>query len=463
MNRSKYLIKNVGLLTISNFSSKILVFLLVPLYTSILTTAEYGTYDFIVSTVGLIYPIFTFDIVDAMMRFVMDKNYEKRNVISVGFRYTCVSVALAVVMVCALHVAKIWNGLLIFFILYYISYTFNQFFIKIAKGLERVQDMAISGVLSTLIMLLGNVLFLLVFQWGLNGFFLANILSQALSSLYFLVRMRVWQYIEIGVLDEKLKHKMLCYSLPLIATTLGWWVNNTLDKYAVVFLCGVATNGLLSVSYKIPSILNVIQQIFIQAWQISAIKEYGEKDTRKFYGKIFSIVNMMMCAVCAGLILLVRSLANIMFAKDFYVAWKYVPFLLISSVFNCAAGLIGPVLSAKKDTKTMMCSAIVGAIVNAVLNIMLIFLIGVQGATVATMISSFTIYIVRRYGIGDDILIEDWYWCTWILLIVQATIEVVSGNRFMELIVCVIMLIINWENVKYVMQKVIKTVKQVEK
>lgn len=463
MNRSKYLIKNVGFLTISNFSSKILVFLLVPLYTSILTTAEYGTYDFIVSTVGLIYPIFTFNIVDAMMRFVMDKNYEKRNVISVGFRYTCVSVALAVVMVCALHVAKIWNGLLIFFILYYISYTFNQFFIQIAKGLERVQDMAISGVLSTLIMLLGNVLFLLVFQWGLNGFFLANILSQALSSLYFLVRMRVWQYIEIGALDEKLKHKMLCYSLPLIATTLGWWVNNTLDKYAVVFLCGVATNGLLSVSYKIPSILNVIQQIFIQAWQISAIKEYGEKDTRKFYGKIFSIVNMMMCAVCAGLILLVRPLANIMFAKDFYVAWKYVPFLLISSVFNCAAGLIGPVLSAKKDTKTMMWSAIVGAIVNAVLNIMLIFLIGVQGATVATMISSFTIYIVRRYGIGDDILIEDWYWCTWILLIVQATIEVVSGNRFMELILCVIMLIINWENVKYVMQKVIKTVKQVEK
>lgn len=66
---------------------------------------------------------------------------------------------------------------------------------------------------------------------------------------------------------------MLLYSMPLIATALGWWVNNTLDKYAVAFLCGVAANGLLSVSYKIPSILNVAQQIFIQAWQISAIKE----------------------------------------------------------------------------------------------------------------------------------------------------------------------------------------------
>lgn len=43
MKKYKYLFKNVGLLTISNFGSKILSFLLVPLYTSLLTTGEYGT------------------------------------------------------------------------------------------------------------------------------------------------------------------------------------------------------------------------------------------------------------------------------------------------------------------------------------------------------------------------------------------------------------------------------------
>lgn len=78
MSKSSYLIKNMGILTISNFSSKILVFLLVPLYTSVLSTKEYGTYDLAVSTATLLYPILTLNIVDAVMRFLMDKESDKK-------------------------------------------------------------------------------------------------------------------------------------------------------------------------------------------------------------------------------------------------------------------------------------------------------------------------------------------------------------------------------------------------
>ena len=81
MSKSSYLIKNMGILTISNFSSKILVFLLVPLYTSVLSTKEYGTYDLAVSTATLLYPILTLNIVDAVMRFLMDKESDKKAVI----------------------------------------------------------------------------------------------------------------------------------------------------------------------------------------------------------------------------------------------------------------------------------------------------------------------------------------------------------------------------------------------
>ena len=65
---------------------------------------------------------------------------------------------------------------------------------------------------------------------------------------------------------------------------------------------------------------------------VAAIKEYGESDTATFYGKTFSIVNMLMCAACAWLIILTKPLATILYAKDFFNAWLYVPFLLISSV-----------------------------------------------------------------------------------------------------------------------------------
>lgn len=456
MGKTKYLLKNVGLLTISNFSSKILVFLLVPLYTSILTTSEYGTYDLIITTVSLLYPIFTLNISDAVMRFTMDERYGNENVITLGFKYIFLSAVVTAIVSYVLSLVGIWDGLRIYFLLYYISYTFNQFLTQIAKGLEKVFDMAVSGVISTLIMVIGNIVFLLFFKWGLDGFLVAVTLSQALSAIYLCIRMKVWQQVNPRVLDKNVEKTMLFYSVPLIATSLGWWVNNSLDKYAVVFFSGVAANGLLSVAYKIPSILNVIQQIFIQAWQISAIKEYGKHESGSFYGKTFSIINAMMSLVCAILILLTHPLASILYAKEFYDAWEFVPFLLISSVLNGAAGLLGPVLSAKKDTKTMMWSAIIGSFANAVLNIILIFLIGIQGATIATMISSFVIYFIRKHGVGQDILIVDRYWITWILLIAQACVKVTTENYVVELIIIGLLIVLNIGIIKEVFQRVIK-------
>lgn len=79
-NRYKYLIKNTGILTISSFSTKILTFLMVPLYTSVLTTEEYGTYDLAVSTVSLLIPILSVNIVDGVMRYSMDSRYDRADI-----------------------------------------------------------------------------------------------------------------------------------------------------------------------------------------------------------------------------------------------------------------------------------------------------------------------------------------------------------------------------------------------
>ena len=69
MKGYKYLFKNIGLLTISQFGTKILVFLLVPLYTSVLSTSEYGTYDLFVTTINLLVPIVTLNLSDAVLLF----------------------------------------------------------------------------------------------------------------------------------------------------------------------------------------------------------------------------------------------------------------------------------------------------------------------------------------------------------------------------------------------------------
>ena len=78
MGKYKYLLKNIGLVTINNFTSKILAFLLVPLYTNVLSTAEYGTYDLYTTTAFLLIPILSVDIAEALVRFLLDENVDEK-------------------------------------------------------------------------------------------------------------------------------------------------------------------------------------------------------------------------------------------------------------------------------------------------------------------------------------------------------------------------------------------------
>lgn len=444
----RYLFKNVGILTISNFSSKILVFLLVPLYTSVLSTEEYGIYDLVITSVQLVFPILTVNIIDAVMRFCMDKGRCKEDIAWIGFKYVIRSfiAMMALLFICdRTGISKSFRAYMVYIILYYVFYVFDQYLIQLAKGLEHIADMGMAGIIGTIFLVGGNIVFLLVFHLGLSGFFAASILSQAGSCLYLSVRVKPWKYILKGRDDKALEKEMLRYCVPLIFTVIGWWINGTADRYTVAFICGIASNGLLSVAYKIPSIINTLQNIFIQAWQVSAIKEYGGKDTPYFYGIAFLSLNMAMGSVCSLLILTSKQFARFLYAKDFYLAWKYVPFLLLSCVINCASGFLGPVLSAKKDSRSMALSALYGVTANIILNIVFVYMIGVQGATIATLISSYIIYIVRKKSVGDMIHFDhDWMTAfIWGLLLIQSIIKILSLSIEVELLIFVFLIAIN--------------------
>ena len=87
MGKYRYLAKNIGLLALSNFATKILSFFLVPLYTAVLSTTDYGIYDLFYTTVGVLLPILTLNIQEGVLRYALDKEFDKDAVVTVGFRY----------------------------------------------------------------------------------------------------------------------------------------------------------------------------------------------------------------------------------------------------------------------------------------------------------------------------------------------------------------------------------------
>ena len=450
MNKSlSSLIKNTGILAISNFASKIMIFFMVPIYTSILTTSEYGFFDLVISSIRCLIPILTLNICDAVMRFGMDNENDISDVLAVGFKYVFISYfSFFIILVSSFLFGDNYiKENLVYIALYFIFYILYEFTSQVAKALEEVSIMGKGGVISAFISFTSTILFLKFFKMQLKGFFLANILGQAIPAIYICYKLKIWKYIKKHKINKILEKEMLRYCIPLIFTALSWWVNSSFDKYIVTFMCGVSSNGLLSIAYKIPSILNIIQSIFIQAWQITAIIEYGKDGTNIFYGKIFIYINFVMTLASTGMIMLIKPIAFIMFKDDFYMAWKFVPFLLMSCVLNCASGFLGPILSAAKDSKSMANSAIYGVILNILMNIVLIYYIGIQGATIATLISSFAIYYFRKKAVGDSIKIEK-YWkviLSWIIILFQSFAQIYFSNYIVQIVFVLMFLVINYE------------------
>lgn len=398
MQKYKYLIKNIGLLTISKFGSKILNFILIPLYTNLLSTVEYGTYDIYSTTISLMIPILTLQIVDGVVRFSLDESNDKAAVFSIGLKRILVScgiVAIIAMLNANLKIIEILAEYPLCLFLMYTSEILYSLLSQFSRGIERIKDLAIAGIINSATMLCLNILFLARFQMGLEGYFYANIIAYAVPAIFLLTKIKVWTYIRINT-NKSLSKEMNAYSKPMVFNNLAWWVNNASDRYIVTWLCGAAENGIYSISYKIPSLLNVFQEIFSQAWTLSAVKEYNAKNS-DFYTTVYGIYNFAMVFTCSCLIIVDKLIAKILFSQEFYTAWTYAPFLMISVLFGSLSGLIGGIFSAAKKSNVFARTTILGASVNTVLNIGLVYFMGPMGAAVATLISYILVWAARIY------------------------------------------------------------------
>lgn len=459
MSKYKELAKNTGIFALANFSSKILIFLLVPIYTRVLTTTEYGFYDLVYTTIQLFVPILTLNISEAVMRFLMKDGVSKKSVFSIAVLDIFIgSIAFALLLLVnnLFSLSDLISQYSIYIFVIFVFYTLNNFLIQFSKGIDKIGVTAISGVISTAVMLAMNVILLVVFDWGLLGFFIANVCGYVIPCIYIVSRLRLWELFEIKI-DKKLQWEMVYYALPLVLNILSWWVNNTSDRYIVTAIVGIQASAIISVAYKIPQILSTISAIFIQSWQISAIKIQEDKSDTTFVSNMLLYYNALLLIIASGIILFVKPISNILFGISFYSAWELVPFLIISSLFNAISGCIGATMGAKMDTHNIAKSALVGMIANIILNIVLTFLMGPQGITISTLIASFLIFYMRKDSVKE--INSETYraiYLSWILLVVEACLLIYMDFIIGALIAMVINLFLLKDVIKPLYLKIFK-------
>ncbi|MCC3648466.1 oligosaccharide flippase family protein [Cytobacillus oceanisediminis] len=395
MNNYKKLINNSLIFAVGNFGSKLIVYFLVPLYTYYLTPVEFGTVDFFITTISFLMPILSFSIADSVLRFVMDKNYDKKVVLINSILIIMLGFSVLLVSLPILTNTIFFKDYLLYFYLLIALKLLNNVFNEYNKGKGLVKLYAVGGILNAFILLISNILLLVIFDKGISGYLNSLIIANMCSSLLAFIGGKIYQDIDIKKVNKRTMKEMLLYSIPLVPNALMWWTMNLSDRYIITFFLGLGANGLYAVANKIPSILNIITSIFFQAWQMSAIEEAESKNKSSFFSNVFNVFWLVMLVSTSFLLTHLKFVIEILVSDDYYSAWKYVPFLLLGVVFSSFSGFLGSNYIAAKKTSGIFKTSVIGAIINIILNITLIPIIGINGAAIGTMISFFIIWLLR--------------------------------------------------------------------
>ena len=104
------------------------------------------------------------------------------------------------------------------------------------RGIDQIADLSVSSVLVSIFTIGCNIIFLVVFNWGLNGYFWANIIGPLAQIVYLIVRAGMFHDTDLKSDFAAEKKEMLDYSKPMIANSVAWWINNTSDRYFFLWL-----------------------------------------------------------------------------------------------------------------------------------------------------------------------------------------------------------------------------------
>lgn len=397
MQKYKKLLVNIFIFGMGGFGQKLLSFLLIPVYTSYLSTEKFGAVDLLINIVQLFYPILNLSIHEAVLSFALDRKNDAKMVCTVAARYNVCSVGMFVcgtLLLRYFNIIQIGNSYVEFVCALYVVNLCNLYFSILAKVYNRLGLLAIAGLCNTLLYLGLSILFLKYLHWGIDGYMFAYIAGMLLSVVI----------LAIGLADRKplgkgynriLAAQMRKFSCPLILNQSAWWMNNVSDRYMLAGALGTQMNGIYSMAYKIPNIISTFQNFVLQAWTISAIEEHGDVEANNYYSKVFSIYCFLLCSIASILMILNNAISKVLFQNDFYEAKQYVPILLLAVIYSSYSYFLGAILVAEKDSLIIAKSTIVGAVINVILNGTLIPFFLIYGAVMATVISNFIIMVYR--------------------------------------------------------------------
>ena len=302
--REKNLFKNTIIISIGTICTKLITFFLLPLYTGVLSTEEYGIVDLLNTLAILVIPIVTFQVEHAVYRNLIENrnnDNEKNRIITNGIVSVCYQIFmfLALFIILSLFIKNQYKFYLLIIIIFNI---FSSLFMQIARGLGDNKKYSISGFLNALTTIIFSVLFLVVVKLNVTGMLIGIMAGHFASMIYLFISLKISKYFRYKLFNWTTTKQLWKYSLPLVPNAISWWIFGSSDRVIVSIILGLSMNGILSAAAKFSAMYVTIYNIFNVSWTESISLHINDNDISSYFSKMFDIIMKLFIAMAITLI-----------------------------------------------------------------------------------------------------------------------------------------------------------------
>ena len=405
MNRKKDLIKNTIIISIGKFSTKIVSFLLLPLYTSILLPAEKGQVDLLNRISLFLIPIITLQMDEALFRFLIDTKTsdDKKNVFSQLVIFSLISsLSWSIIIFIAGNLLNYqYTNWLIIYCLASFTYTIVNGFLR---GEGNFKMYSLLAFLNSLINILLNILFLAVLKIGLTGMFLSYIIASFSTGIFGFVYLKAYRLVNLK-LDKIKMREMIKYAVPLVPSSISWGIITLTDSLMITTKLGSSMNGIYSTSNTFPTIMNTFYGFFNTSWRESASRAMNDEKRNEFYNSVYLTVRRFLMGISILIVGILPFIYHILINQKYQEGYIYIPLMVLSVYCSNLATFSSGIFSAFKDTKILAPTTFVAAMINLAFNFLFINKLGLFAPILGTLISYTVINLYRNYKLRKYIIL----------------------------------------------------------
>lgn len=398
MNKNKELVLNTLILGIGQFIPSIITIFLLPILTENLSTEEYGIYDIALMTLTLLIPICTMQIQQGAFRFLITSHDAHEQQLLITNTVLCEAALGSVsypIVFCMLRLYFKSKSFSLSICLLLLGQTIYRVAGQFARGLDKNLTYSMGVVVYSICNIVIILIFLAMMQISAIHVLVSQAISYLTAGIYMALSSRAYKLIKLRKASIQYIFKLIKYSAPIIPSSISLWVVNLSDRMIVAHFLGLGANGLYSVANKIPNIYASAYSVFNLAWTETAVKSYDDGSSKEYFANLF---DRLFCVMIGSLSLLIAGnyiVFKLLVDLNYYEAFFQVPILYLGVFVNCLVSFFGGIYIALAKTKNIGISSIIGAILNAAINLCLIRNVGLYAASISTVISYTAILAVR--------------------------------------------------------------------